>query len=332
MDSAKKLCDKTTDYFACRLMPHGGPVLFPIVLTTLALTASLADDGCDYARLYGAGVEMLTGSNAVPFVDCGMTAYRMPMYYPAEDDWRVAYSEECRPYQYMNLLADTSWIAAEWLRFFSLVVGGTTVTFLWTSTCLTLRPTYWKAAGVGAGVACLFQLLSFVWFYTKLCHTSTTNFLDFEAGREVELNANDNMAVGSGAEGHVQTGSSCGLFFGSKCAISSCVFWGVSSAVILLRDYPVPVPKLIADDEDVAMIPRGFRHVLPGRRRKGTSGSGSGAKPADLTVSMSSYQSSSRSMPSSTGRGSGGQHDSLRASVYTDNNGPSSRNMAGSYV
>lgn len=242
MDYIKKF----TDYFNCRLLPHGGIVLFHVVLTTLALSASLAHDGCDYARLHGAAVQMLTGSSAIPYVDCGMTAYRMPMYYPTENDWRVAYSDECQPYQYMNLLADSSWIAAEWLQFISLVVGGTTCMFLWTSTCLTLRPNHWKAAGVGAAVACIFQLLSFVWFYTRLCNTSTTNFLDFETGREVELDS--------------QT-SSCELFFGSKCAILSCILWGIAAAGTLLLEYPSPVPKLICDEERAMKIPNKFRQV-----------------------------------------------------------------------
>eukprot|EP00579_Thalassiosira_antarctica_P014966 CAMPEP_0201934242 /NCGR_PEP_ID=MMETSP0903-20130614/33229_1 /ASSEMBLY_ACC=CAM_ASM_000552 /TAXON_ID=420261 /ORGANISM="Thalassiosira antarctica, Strain CCMP982" /LENGTH=89 /DNA_ID=CAMNT_0048474407 /DNA_START=114 /DNA_END=379 /DNA_ORIENTATION=+ len=88
MDTAKNLCSRTADYFNCRMMPHGGPVLFPIVLTTLGLCAILADDGCDYARLRGAAVEMLTGSSVVPYVDCGLSAYRIPGFYPAENSWR----------------------------------------------------------------------------------------------------------------------------------------------------------------------------------------------------------------------------------------------------
>lgn len=238
MDATKKLCSRGADYFNCRMMPHGGPVLFPIVLTTLGLCASLAEDGCDYARLRGAAVEMLTGSAAVPFVDCGMSAYRTPGFYPSENSWRVVYSQECQPYEYMGLLADTSWVAAEWLRFLSVVMGGTTSMFLWTSTCLTLRPNYWQAAGIGVALACVFQMCSFVWFYTKLCHTSTTDIENFEAGRESEGNATT-----------VHT-SSCDLYFGSKCAITACVLYAVASAIILFRKYPVPIPRFIVQDEN----------------------------------------------------------------------------------
>lgn len=321
---AKKLCSRGADYFNCRMMPHGGPVLFPIVLATLGLCASLADDGCDYARLRGAAVEMLTGTAAVPFVDCGMSAYRVPGFYPAEQSWRVVYSDECRPYRHMSLLADTSWVAAEWLRFLGLVVGGTTTMFLWTSTCLTLRPNYWHAAGAGAAIACLCQTCSFVWFYTKLCHTSTTNFEDFEAGREVEYNPNSN-------EGASHAASSCSLFFGSKCAIVSCVFWGAAAAVMLLREYPVPVPKLVAHEENVAMVPppsagtgRKDGRITSRSKRKGGKGSErkSSRSMEQLTASMStapSVQSSQRSLPWVSGAppAAGGKDMNIRASLRT---------------
>jgi len=237
MDSNKITCQRIADYFNCRLMPHGGIVLFPAVICTLALCASFADDGCDYARVSGPAVEMLTGSSSVPFVDCGMSAYRIPGYYPAENSWRVVYTDNCRPYEYMDLLTDTSWLASEWLRFFALVVGGTTAMFIWTSACLTLRPNYWQAAGIGAAVTCVSTMCSFVWFYTKLCHANATNINDFEAGRVDE---------GEGSTAQTE----CTLFFGSKCAIASTVLWAVASALILLRPYPYPVPKYIAHDDD----------------------------------------------------------------------------------
>ena len=97
-DGERNRCARAADYFSCRLMPHGGPVLFPVVLATLGLCAVLVDDGCDYARLSGAGATLLTGSDAVPWVDVGMTKYRVPSFYPAQNAWRVAYADECRPY------------------------------------------------------------------------------------------------------------------------------------------------------------------------------------------------------------------------------------------
>lgn len=227
-------------------------------------------------------MELLTGSNAVPFVDCGMTAYRIPGFYPSENSWRVQFTDECKPYEYMHLLVDTSWVAAEWLRFFSLVVGMTTAMFLWTSTCLTLRPNYWKGAGVGSAIACLFQMCSFVWFYTKLCHTSTTNFGDFEAGREVEL------ATASSAT------SECTLFFGSKCVITSCVLWGAAAALILLREYPMPVPKLVDQAELVNMVHGNKDGSLSNQAQQSTNNSRSnssfGIAPAKRKGNMSSSE------------------------------------------
>lgn len=317
MDTVKNLWTRGADYFNCRTMPHGGTVLVPIVLVTLALCASLADDGCDYARLRGAAVEMLTGSSAVPFVDCGMTAYRIPGFYPVENTWRVVYTDECMPYEYMNLLADTSWVAAEWLRFLSLVVGGTTTMFLWTSTCLTLRPNYWQAAGIGSAVACLCQMCSFVWFYTKLCHTSTTNFMDFEAGREVEMSSKLASTVTT----------ECSLFFGSKCVITSCVLWAVSSAVILLREYPLPVPKLIALDEKESMVSSSQGSQSQSQSTYTTNGGSSSRRSRSKKSRNASFQSSKNSFKSSFK-----SQEQLTASMSTNGGQSQHSASARSYV
>ncbi|KAL9183193.1 hypothetical protein ACHAXT_004980 [Thalassiosira profunda] len=320
MDRAKGLCARAADRFHCRLAPHGGAVLLPIVLSTLALAASLADDGCDYARLTGPAVEILAGSSAVPFVDCGMDAYRVPGFYPAENAWRVAYADECRPYQSMHVLADAPWMAAEWLKFFGVVAGGTTAAFLWTAVCLALRPRYWGAAGAGAFVACLCQMGSFVWFYTRLCHTSATNVLDFEAGREVELASNAGVT------------SECRLFFGSKCAIASCILWAAAAGVILLREYPVPAPKLIVHDDENASIKapgRAGHSATSGRRSSAArlhrsndnnNGVTKSGTSTSLTASMSttgqSFRGSNRSLWVSDALGAG-MGDSNRISVQT---------------
>jgi hypothetical protein len=288
MDSAKDMFTRGCDYFNCRLMPHGAIILVPAVCATLGLCASLADDGCDYARLRGASVEMLTGSNAVPYVDCGMSGYRVPGFYPAENAWRVVYTDECWMYPRMDLLSDTPWVAAVWLRFMGLVVGMTTSMFLWTSTFLTLRPNYWQASGMGAATACLCQVCSFVWFYTRLCHTTATNFDDFEAGREVELNENDYRQ-----DYHP---SSCSLFFGSRCSITSSFLWAAAAAIVLLREYPMPVPKLIAYDEKMLVPPP----PPTADRRQSARGGGEGARGGRakarnnslLTKSLTAEQSS----------------------------------------
>ncbi|KAL3770275.1 hypothetical protein ACHAW5_003412 [Stephanodiscus triporus] len=285
MDSAKDMFTRGSDYFNCRLMPHGAIILVPAVCATMGLCASLADDGCDYARLHGSAVEMLTGSNIVPYVDCGMSAYRIPGYYPAENSWRVVYTEECQSYANMDLLADTSWVAAEWLRFMGLVVGMTTSMFMWTATFLTLRPNYWRASGFGAATACLCQVCSFVWFYTKMCHTTTTNFDDFSAGREGEMNA------GNFREDYHP--STCSLFFGSRCSIASSFLWAAAAALVLLREYPMPVPRLIAYDEKILMMPPS----ASGQKQPARGGGGDrGMKVRNksLTKSQQSSQSSSQ--------------------------------------
>eukprot|EP00985_Skeletonema_marinoi_P004040 scaffold1771_cov197-Skeletonema_marinoi.AAC.3 len=230
-------------YFNLRMMPHGGAILLPIILVTTGWVASLTHDGCDYARLTGPAVEILTGSSSIPYIHIGLSAYRVPQFYPASNSWRVAYSSDCRPYSHPEILEDRAWVASEWLNFSGIVIGGTVMMFLWSGTCLTLRKKYWMSIGVGALLACLLQMCSFVFFKTKLCHTSTKTFLDFEAGREIELS-------------EASASSSCSLFFASKCAIASICLWLAAGLVILMGEYPRPVPKLIAhdDDERAAMI------------------------------------------------------------------------------
>ena len=121
--------------------------------------------------------------------------------------------------------------------------------FLWSGTCLTLRKNYWRSIGVGALIACILQMFSFVFFSTRLCHTTTKTFLDFEAGREIELSET--------------SASSCSLFFASKCAIASICLWLAAGLLILLGEYPRPVPKLIAhdDDETAAMIRQKYPRI-----------------------------------------------------------------------
>ena len=77
------------DFYDFRVMPHGGSILIPITIVTMAWVASLATDGCDYSRLTGPGVEILTGSAVVPYVDLGMNAYRIPEFYPITNSWWV---------------------------------------------------------------------------------------------------------------------------------------------------------------------------------------------------------------------------------------------------
>ncbi len=125
--------------------------------------------------------------------------------------------------------------------------------FLWSATCLTLRPNTWRAAGVGLVLAWICQVCSMVWFYTDLCSTSSRNIQEFADRRQ------------NASNGEIGETSSCYLYFGSKCVITSSCLWFLASIYMLFGKYPMPVPKLIAQDdtESVATPPPG-RIIAPG--------------------------------------------------------------------
>jgi hypothetical protein len=221
------------DNYNIRIMPHGGMILIPITLTTLAWVASISTDGCDYSRLTGPGVKILTGSSVVPYVDLGMNAYRIPEFYPASNSWRVVYNDECLSYQYS--FEDRAWLAGKRFSFLALWCGGASMMFLWVGTFLVLKPGHWKTAGVGVACAFLFQVFSFVWFNTSLCHTKSKSIEEFKSGEDAETSA--------------ETGaSSCSLFYGSRCSIASTTLYLIASLMILFGEYPAPEPKLIAEE------------------------------------------------------------------------------------
>lgn len=227
-------------YYDIRLLPHGPITLIPAIIASLGVCLSIADDGCDYARLTGSAIELLTGSNIVPFVHVGHVAYRIPDYYPDEDTWHVPFTNECVTYDHSMI--DFSWSASIWLRYMGLVVGMTTTMFLWTSTCLTLRAPLWRTCAIGALLTSTCHTLSFVWFYTKLCSTTTTNYEDFANGHEVEM-------------GHRQP-TSCLLFFGSRCSLASCFLWSVVAMIILLCKFPIqPRLMLYVENNMIDMVP-----------------------------------------------------------------------------
>lgn len=217
------------DYYNIRIMPHGGMILIPITLTTLAWVASISTDGCDYSRLTGPGVKILTGSSVVPYVDLGMNAYRIPEFYPASNSWRVVYNDECLSYQYS--FEDRAWLAGKRFSFLAMWCGGASMMFLWVGTFLVLKPGHWKTAGVGVASAFFCQVFSFVWFNTSLCKTKSTSIEEFKSGENAETDA-----------------SSCSLFYGSRCSIASTILYLIASLMILFGEYPAPEPKLIAEE------------------------------------------------------------------------------------
>ena len=234
-------------YYDIRLLPHGPITLIPAVIASLCVCLSISDDGCDYARLTGSAIELLTGSNIVPFVHVGHVAYRIPDYYPEDNTWFVPYTNECIPYT--DVIFDSSWNASTWFRFMGMIVGMTTTMFLWTSTCLTLRPIQWRTCGLGAVLTCTCYTLSFVWFYTKLCSTTTTNYEDFAYGREVEMGQDPR-------ESGYRPPTSCLLFFGSRCTLASCFLWALVASIVLLCKFTIQPRLMIYDEKNmIAMVP-----------------------------------------------------------------------------
>ncbi|KAL3780504.1 hypothetical protein HJC23_012589 [Cyclotella cryptica] len=260
------------DYYNIRIMPHGGIILIPITLTTLAWVASISTDGCDYSRLIGPGVKILTGSAAVPYVDLGMNAYRIPEFYPASDSWRVAYTDECLPYQYS--FEDRAWLAGKRFSFLAMWCGGASMMFLWVGTFLVLKPGHWKTAGVGVACAFVFQVFSFVWFNTSLCHTKSSSIEGFKSREDAETTTEMNA-------------SSCSLFYGSKCSIASTILYLIASLMILFGEYPAPEPKLIAE-ENYPMVNAGqSRSVVHSTStRHGLNTTNNGKSTRNMNVEM----------------------------------------------
>lgn len=213
-------------------MPHGGFILIPISLVTMAWLASISTTGCDFGKLEGAGVELLTGSSVIPYVQLGMDAYAIPQFYPMSNSWHVSIESDCVPYQYP--VDDYAWIAGKRFNFLASWSGGASCMLLWVGTFIILTPRQWKTAGVFVLFACLFQVLSFAWFNTALCQTASTNISDFQAEETGEPTA--------------EAGSSCSLLYGSRCSIASLLLYGISSIMILFGEYPIPDPKLIAEE------------------------------------------------------------------------------------
>jgi len=195
--------------FECSLLPHGGYTLVPATMSTMAWIASLAQDGCDYARLTGPIVSELTHSSVqFPYVEVGFNAFRVPI--PVGDNrWAVDYTSSCIEYDSDVVTMDGYWNAAKMFQFISLVFGGGGSLFLWFSSCFLFSPATWRWAGYEVLVAFSFQSLAFLWFRTDMCRGE---------------------------------GDNCELFFGSKTDIVAAAFWFVSALTIFLR-YPSPIPK-----------------------------------------------------------------------------------------
>jgi len=198
----------------CRLLPHGGYTMLPAVFSTLGWLASLAQDGCDYARVSGEVVQKMTLDFAVPFLEVGFNAYREPSYDLATNTWRVEYGSSCLPYDDTLVPNDSVWKVAKGFQFLALVFGGGGALFLWFSSCFVFSPATWRWAGYEVFVASLCQTLAFLWFQTQLCKDNT-----------------------------------CSMFFGAKSDIAASIFWFCAALLIFVR-YPPPQLKDADDDDD----------------------------------------------------------------------------------
>lgn len=227
-----------------RLMPHGGSLIFPVILTTMAWLASISTNGCDYARLTGPGVEILTDSSLVPFIYLGMDAYVIPEFYPISNLWMVSGESECIPYQFM--LEDSSWTTGKRFNFLSLWSGGASAMILWMGTFLVITPRQWKVVGILILFATLFQVLSFAWFGNTFCYTASRNIEEFLS----QESGGDTTTAERGL-------SSCSLFYGSRCSIASTFLYWIASFIILFGEYPTPEAKLLAE-ESYQMIPMSY--------------------------------------------------------------------------
>lgn len=196
----------TMGKYECRLLPHGAYTLVPTTFATLAWIASLSQDGCDYARLSGKNVEALTGQDIFPYLEVGMSAYRIPKWDPADESWSINYHDECESYD--DFKVGAAFELARIFAFLALVFGGGGALFLWFSSCFVFGPSTWRWAGYEVALASFFQILAFSWFGSDLCSGD----------------------------------SSCTMHYGSNSDIIALMFW-FCSAVLIFRKYPTPTPK-----------------------------------------------------------------------------------------
>jgi hypothetical protein len=225
----------------------------------VAWLASLAEDGCEYAKVSG-GPDSILGSNGFnvldgvanppPFLEIGFSGWRHPIYYPDESDegqvlgvWKANVSGSCLVFPTVtvdrtnsetgdidittlfspDMLMDTSWQASKIFAFLSLVFGGGGALFLWFSSCFVFGPGSWRIAGYELLLAFVFQSLAFVWFNTSICSGSVTT----SASATLTAYNNNNY------------NNTCSLFVGSRTDIMAAVFWLVS-AISIFYKYPTP--------------------------------------------------------------------------------------------
>ena len=193
---------------SCRLLPHGSYALFIATLATLAWSASVFQDGCDFAVVRGDMVQDISSSPDVPYLEFGIGAYREP-HRTSDGDWKMNYGGACTEYPFD---IDPAWTASKAFAFLALVIGGGGTLFVWCSTCFVFSRGTWRWAGYELLTASLFQMLTFVWYLNDTCK--------------------DN---------------SCTLAWGSRADILATVLWLVCASMAIYK-YPTPKPVEDPDD------------------------------------------------------------------------------------
>ena len=233
-----------------RLLPQGPLALVPTVLCTMAWISTLVQDGCDYAQVSGPSVEILSGSDVVPFVEAGRAGYRVPsyMYGPGNEDdgeWVIVYTDVCSSYGMVDIQQDWQWTFSRVAHFITQTLGGSASLFLWCSTFTVVSRGLWRFTAyemLGAGT---FTLLGFVWFSTGMCEKAAGNV--------------------------------CAFHFGSKADMVAASLWLAASVMAFLK-YPPPRPKPFVTDQLEEMETHGMTTNTSGSRMTSgrTSALGSG--------------------------------------------------------
>lgn len=210
----------------CSCCPHGFYVAVPAIISTFGWLVRLSQDGCDYSRLTGPIVggfyipcsyhalfklnliarrlcaADLTNNPGIPFLDVGFNQYRVP----TEDngEWFTDFRFGCYDYNTDVVNIDTVWTFAKVMGFLSLVFGGGGTLFLWFSCCFLFSKSTWRWAGYELLLASIFQVLTFSWFGTEMCHGSDSQ-------------------------------NTCTLYYGSKADFLSLTCWLVSAAFVFAK-------------------------------------------------------------------------------------------------
>ena len=223
------------------LLPHGGYPLLPATLSMMAWITSLSQDGCDFSRLTGPAVILLTGTDYYPYVELGFQWYRVPAFYRDYDEWIVRYGDERLAYhsgtgfddgQDLNLDSDFFWNIGKWMHFGGTVLGGSGCFFIWLSaSCMTFTRRSWFLGAIQIAFAALLHFLSLFWFFNVLCTIE---------------------------------GSTCHFFYGSKSSLLSASLYLVAFVTIMLK-FPEPKVMKIVKKEIESDLQRyerfSLRHV-----------------------------------------------------------------------